>query len=213
MNKEEQTRRLLYAFTDVDDRFITEAAALPDTAGTNRKNKTLTFRKVLYFAAAAAACLTALLVGRQLVHIGNPTAVDSVPVIQDGNPVEEVGSMEEAAAITGFTLEISGADTAYTDESIVVYSGTMIEINFAARSGGNGYSIRKAAGSADISGDSNTYVEVRKEKINGHDVTIKGDGSHWSLAVWTSGGYSYAVSAQNNPMTLSEIMDIVSKTQ
>lgn len=151
--------------------------------------------------------------GRHFAHIENPSETDSVPAIQDGSPIEEVGSMEEAAAITGFTLETPGTDATYTDESIAVYSGTMIEAGFTAGSSEEGYSIRKAAGSEDISGDTSSYAEVRTEKINGYDVTLKGDSSLWSLAVWTSGGYSYAVSAQNSPVTLAQMTEIISRTK
>jgi len=49
------------------------------------------------------------------------------------------------------------------------------------------------AGSADISDDYNEYAEVGTIAVGEYEVTLKGDAGAVSTAIWTSGGYSYAV--------------------
>ena len=66
--------------------------------------------------------------------------------------------------------------------------------------------IRKATGDEDISGDYNIYSQV--ETVNG--VTLKGENGKVSLAVWNSGGYTYAVSVQK-AISQSDMLELTAK--
>lgn len=56
--------------------------------------------------------------------------------------------------------------------------------------------VRKAPGADDVSGDYNEYAETESVDVDGVSVTMKGEGGLVSLAVWTTGDYSYALSVE-----------------
>ena len=68
----------------------------------------------------------------------------------------------------------------------------MAEINYSDDS--NDATFRKAVGSDDISGDYNSYANVKICQNNGTSVTLKGTGEGYSLAIWQKDNYTYALS-------------------
>ena len=55
--------------------------------------------------------------------------------------------------------------------------------------------LRKLAGDADPSGDYSSYSDTLVLTRDGYCVTLSGEGSLYSLAVWQDGTYSYSISA------------------
>ena len=102
-------------------------------------------------------------------------------------------TLADAAKAAGFELAAPETVEGYSDErTIQVVDGGMIQVVYTDNSG-NRLFIRKQAGNADISGDFSTYAEVKSVTINGCEVTLKGNSGTVSTAIWTNGGYSYAV--------------------
>lgn len=111
-------------------------------------------------------------------------------------------------------MTVPPADDPDSGMSVAVYSGEMIEVAYTAVDDRNGgYVIRKAAGAKDISGDFTAYAETVRESVNGAEVTLKGDGENWSLAIWTKNGYAYAVGTQNAPMAREAILSLVEQIE
>ena len=127
-----------------------------------------------------------------------------------GRSIEEVASMQQATEITGFTMRIPEGKAPYTEKTISVIGGDMIEVAYSKEEPfAVGYSIRKARAEGDISGDYTEYTESKKVDFEGRKVTLKGEAGRYSLALWEENGFSYAVKAQEKPMTEEEILEIV----
>lgn len=83
----------------------------------------------------------------------------------------------------------------------------MIDISFKTEDYSEGYYIRKSLKEGDISGDFSDYKVVEIHIINGHNVTLKGDGKLWSVAAWNTDGYAYALGCQSHPMSMAELVE------
>ena len=123
---------------------------------------------------------------------------------------EEVASMQQATELTGFTMRIPEGKAPYTEKTISVIGEDMIEVAYSKEEpSAVGYSIRKARAEGDISGDYTEYTESKEVDSEGRKVTLKGEAGRYSLALWEENGFSYAVNAQEKPMTEEEILEIV----
>lgn len=154
------------------------------------------FRKVFMFAICAAAALMLAACGGTPAD-GSDTPENSSDTLTGGSdgdvgipdPFTEYQTLEEAEKEVQFTLELPQEAADYSGPVYRVSKETgLLEVIF--ENGGESITFRKAAGDEDISGDYNEYAQV--ETVDG--VTLKGENGMFSLAVWSSGGYTYAVS-------------------
>ncbi|WP_177214580.1 hypothetical protein [Anaeromicropila populeti] len=123
------------------------------------------------------------------------------------NPFTEVSTLAETRAMTGFEMEIPDTEKPYTKIVITVIDGNMIEVAYITEDDADrGYYIRKAEGAENVSGDANEYAQTEIEQVGDTDVTLKGEDSSWSVAAWSSDGYTYAIGCQNHPMTKEQIL-------
>lgn len=100
----------------------------------------------------------------------------------------------DAAQAAGFGLTAPGAANGSDSRVHRAVKEDLLEVIY--RKGGEETArIRKASGGGDISGDYTVYPQVSEVSVNGNQVTMSGSGDLVSLAVWTGGGYTYAVSA------------------
>ena len=187
---------LLKAFNDIDDTFLLEADGVID----NGKKRIVEFKRYLTIAGSVAALLAVA------VNFIRPHLIPGVEneQVQVANPMTECSSIEEASGITGFDMSVPDNISGNEISSILVYSGTMIEVNY----GDNACYIRKEAGDEDISGDYNVYGFTKTTNIGDVVVTIKGDGELAKLATWTCEGFSYALYIDKG-VTLEEIGEII----
>ena len=140
------------------------------------------------------ALFDALLGCEDAVRVEQGLVVIEPQKVQLADPFVPCENLEQAARLTGFTLELS-----HTPETVSVLDNTMIEANME-----NGICVRKAAGSEDISGDYNRYPESRT--VNG--VTLKGTGNAVSLAIWNTQGYTYSVSVRE-PVSQAQMLELI----
>jgi len=141
---------------------------------------------------------------------GGELKENSAGITAKGRSVEEVESMQQATELTGFTMRIPEGKTPYTEKTISVIGEDMIEVAYSKEEPfAVGYSIRKARAEGDISGDYTEYPDIREVDFEGRKVTLKGEAGTCSLALWEENGFSYAVQAQEKPMTEEEILEIV----
>lgn len=111
--------------------------------------------------------------------------------VQIANPFVEYDTLAEAAEAVGFELTVPDSVDGYGQRIIQVMSDTMLQVMYL--DGDTRLLVRKAAGAEDISGDYNTYAKTETVRINGSDVTLRGDDGQVSVATWTRDGYTYAV--------------------
>ena len=141
---------------------------------------------------------------------GGELKENSAGITAKGRSVEEVGSMQQATELTGFTMRIPEDKAPYTEKTISVIGEDMIEVAYSKEEPfAVGYSIRKARAEGDISGDYTEYTESKEVDSEGRKVTLKGEAGRCSLALWEENGFSYAVIAQEKSMTEEEILEIV----
>ena len=141
---------------------------------------------------------------------GGELKENSAGITAKGRSVEEVESMQQATELTGFTMRIPEGKAPYIEKTISVIGEDMIEVAYSKEEPfAVGYSIRKARAEGDISGDFTEYPDIREVNFEGRKVTLKGEAGTNSLALWEENGFSYAVQAQEKPMTEEEILEIV----
>lgn len=141
---------------------------------------------------------------------GGELKENSAGITAKGRSIEEVESMQQATELTGFTMRIPEGKAPYTEKTISVIGEDMIEVAYSKEEPfAVGYSIRKARAEGDISGDFTEYPDIREVNFEGRKVTLKGESETCSLALWEENGFSYAVKAQEKPMTEEEILEIV----
>lgn len=137
--------------------------------------------------------------------------------VQAINPFIDTKTLEEAQEIAGFELNVPRAEDPYTVLNYRAVEGSMLEIIYWDEKGTEGYRIRKAVGSEDISGDYSEYaLEKTVTLADGTKVTLRGDEEdQWSLAVWTmteaSGekeDYSFAICCREKTLTAEQITEM-----
>ena len=121
------------------------------------------------------------------------------PSIGMPNPFVTYGSTQEASKAVGFDVVVPNTVEGYTKGRIIQgvssSSLSMIQVLDEAADG-NTLCIRKARGTGDISGDSNTYSISKKVTVGARSVTLKGNGNdQFKVAIWTKDNYTYAVVA------------------
>lgn len=141
---------------------------------------------------------------------GGELKENSAGITAKGRSVEEVGSMQQATELTGFTMRIPEEKAPYTEKTISVIGEDMIAVAYSKEEPfAVGYSVRKARAEGDISGDFTEYPDIREVDFEGRKVKLKGEAGTCSLALWEENGFSYAVKAQEKSMTEEEILEIV----
>ena len=101
--------------------------------------------------------------------------------------------MAAPAQAAFFCLSVPGTVPGFQRGGIQVLNNEMIQVFFG--SGEDEILVRKAAGSADISGDYNVYAETGTLTAGQLEIAVKGSEGLVHVATWTDGGYSYAVDA------------------
>lgn len=119
---------------------------------------------------------------------------------QIANPWSEVDSISEAKAITGFDFTVPESIDGNSQSLVQVMNDELIEVRF-----GDDIIVRKSKGSEDNSGDFNSYDVVKEES----NLTVKGNGDTYNVAIWTSDGYSYSITSSNG-LSMEAITDAVS---
>ena len=119
---------------------------------------------------------------------------------QIANPWSEVDSISETKAITGFDFTVPESIDGNSQSLVQVMNDELIEVRF-----GDDIIVRKSKGSEDNSGSFNNYDTVKEEG----NLTVKGNGDTYNVAIWTSDGYSYSITSSNG-LSMEAITDAVS---
>ena len=113
--------------------------------------------------------------------------------VQIPNPFTEVADLSEAEELTGFGLTTVSEVEGYEQSSITVMNNEMIQVDYTK--GDEKVTVRKAAGSEDISGDYNVYKEEKEVTVGDLTVLLKGNDGVYMNATWQAEGYTYSVTA------------------
>lgn len=169
---------------------VLERVAREDTAP-SKVVRSPAWRKYL----PAAACFVLLLAGAaalpHLLEQPEPEPpVLTVPDIVEAASIEELSELVGFEVTADFSLPFEVKETVYSS-----YWNEMAQIQYTGEAQTATY--RQSLGTEDNSGDYNVYGDTAVIPVNGIDVTLKGSGGAYVLAVWTDGTYAYSLSVSS----------------
>jgi len=162
------------------------------TAAEEKTGKVIPFTRWRRIA-AVAACFAVLVIGGLALHSIRQQPQET-PVDVAGGGINELSSLEELESVYGFDIEemtylpFEAAETVCSD-----FFGEIAEVDYYS-AGNETVTFRKSAGTEDNSGIYEEFEQEISVEIGEWDVTLKGSGDEYSLAVWNDGTYSYSVS-------------------
>lgn len=127
------------------------------------------------------------------------------------NPFIEVGSLEEAEELAGFSLKTAEKVGDYGRQSISVMEGEMIQVLYQNDAGEEGLRVRKGLGEGDLSGDYNSYKLDEEVEQDGIKIRLRGDGPRIFAASWTKGAYSYAIDLSDAELDRENVLQLISE--
>ena len=127
------------------------------------------------------------------------------------NPFIEVGSLEEAEELAGFSLKTAEKVGNYERQSISVMEGEMIQVLYQNDAGEEGLRVRKGLGEGDLSGDYNSYKLDEEVEQDGIQIRLRGDGPRIFAASWTKGAYSYAIDLSDAELDRENVLQLISE--
>lgn len=110
---------------------------------------------------------------------------------QLANPFTQCDDMESAQEGAGFEMSAPESVSQSGAPVIRVMKGYLIELIYGESE--DEIRIRKALSADDISGDYSSYDDVSVFSVGEVEVTLKGSGGSYSVAVWTVGEYSFSI--------------------
>ncbi len=132
------------------------------------------------------------------------------------NPFVDFVSMEEAEKFAGFPISLPSTIDGYPTRVIQAVQNEMIQVLFfdkeTADEGAQVIMIRKAIGSADISGDYNDYQEVNTVTVDDKEITVKGNDGKIHVAIWNSGDHSYSITSDTG-VSIDTVSDWIRSVQ
>lgn len=126
------------------------------------------------------------------------------------NPFVEYQTLTEAEQAAGFTFKMPEQIDGYKQAAISVMDGKMQQVVY--EKGESQITLRKMAGTDDISGVYIDYAKKDQVTIDGHQTELRGDGTRVYVAVWNNGGYTYAVYVDAG-VTAAQMTTIVGSIQ
>ncbi len=126
------------------------------------------------------------------------------------NPFVEYGTLAEAEKAAGFAFKVPEQIDGYKQSYISVMDGKMQQVVY--EKGESQITLRKMAGTEDISGVYIDYAKKEQVTIGGHQTELRGDGTLVYVAVWNNGGYTYAVYADAG-VTAAQMTALVQSIQ
>lgn len=202
MTKQDRSMELLRNIGDVKEQYIADADS-------KKKVRKFTMKKSMY-AGMIAACLAVVVVAGGVVNYNKKSQEENVQI---PNPYIECQNLTDASEITGFDMSApdSYLDSASTE--IEAIEQDMIQIMYLDAEGNEIFRIRKATGTEDVSGDYNTYEQELNEEYDGMTVTLKGNADTYSVVTWNNGEFTYAIDAQDNPLTKEQVIELINLVQ
>lgn len=126
------------------------------------------------------------------------------------NPFVEYRTLADAEKAAGFTFKVPEQINGCKQSYISVMDGKMQQVVY--EKGESQVTLRKMAGTDDISGVYIDYAKKDQVAIGGHQTELRGDGTSVFVAVWNNGGYTYAVYADAG-VTAAQMTAIVESIQ
>ena len=215
-NKYQQAEEYIKLTPDMEQRILEKIRA-SRTAPVPQIQPQPPFPRRFPIPAALAACfalavLTLFLYPR--LKTGFPPGQSQQPPVQIASPIVESPDTSSLADALPFPLSLPAQlPEGYTLRSCSILNGEMAQLIYEKNGSQLTYRIteQKNAPGDDISGDYNQYTQTQILERPWGQLTMKGDGTAWSLLLWSRGGYTCSVSTQA-PLTESEAATLADST-
>mgnify|MGYP003376781240 CR=1 FL=1 len=211
-NKYQQAEEYIKLTPDMEQRILEKIRA-SRTAPVPQIQPQPPFPRRFPIPAALAACfalavLTLFLYPR--LKTGFPPGQSQQPPVQIASPIVEYPDTSSLAEALSLPAQLPEG---YTLRSCSILNGEMAQLIYEKNGSQLTYRIteQKNAPGDDISGDYNQYTQSQILERPWGQLTLKGDGTAWSLLLWSRGGYTCSVSTQA-PLTESEAAALVDST-
>lgn len=134
---------------------------------------------------------------------------DTTDIIGMPSPIKDFNTIEEAQKSLSFDTKVpENIPEKYKAVAFETISDKILQVVYS--DGKNEITYRTAQGTEDITGDYNKYAYTKKLKINGADVTIKGNGTKVYNVLYTKNDVTYSIFARQG-ISLSEIKTFLNK--
>ncbi len=119
---------------------------------------------------------------------------DGKSKVEIANPSVDVSTLDEAAKISGFTMNAPDSLSRYEGTTIQVIENDLIQVIYG-KLDHNVYFRKRVIsdGDTDISGDYNDYKNVEEKTFGDKDITVKGDDEQAHVIIWNDGNYCYSI--------------------
>lgn len=155
--------------------------------------------------AAIAACFAVLLIGAlTMPDILHPAQENPAASASDGSApmlgAQETVECQSAAELSkkiGFPItDLAVLPFEPADATYISSFGEIAEIDYAGADGQTA-AYRKSLGNDDNSGIYDTFPSTEQISVGDVSAAVKGDGTRFTLAVWTDGTYAYSIALSN----------------
>ena len=114
------------------------------------------------------------------------------------NPFTDNATLEEAEEYSGFSpmaelSQVLGFSVPEVKNIPFEVTSTVYTNGWNEFAQDEAVLFRKARGTDDISGDYNTYSDVKEVTVKEVSVTLKGDDGQYKLAIWQQDGFAYSL--------------------
>lgn len=170
--------------------------------------KVVTFSKHKKYL-SIAACFIILIVGSVIVHnVINLHGKPPVQVVPGVVSYKSVGELSDAIGFNAKEIQELPFDikaTTYTS-----YSGELAEIEYVGTKNTAIFRMAVSDKDEDISGNYDEFTSIERHLVNGYNVTIKGHGHQYTLAIWHEDGFSYALQF-GKPVSKQEMLSTLQR--
>lgn len=164
----------------------------------NRKNRKICWSGTAKKYLVAAACFVVLLVGIWIVpkifQPENELPDPDTGLLSPVSDIAECSSIEELSEKTGVEIaELSEFPFRLQSAKYYAYWGELAQIEYLGEDGET-VLYRKSKGEKDNSGDYNLYEVTAVVEMEDVNITLKGYGENYNLAIWQKDGYVSSLS-------------------
>ncbi len=132
------------------------------------------------------------------------------PIAQIPNPFITADTIDEAVKGSGIDAVFPDSIPGYDGKSITYIKGEFIQVIYGGEEK-NVYA-RKGVLTEDLSGDYNTYSDIKELELHDIKAELRGEKGMYSTAVWNTKTHSFALMF-SEPVDEETIRDIMSQMQ
>ena len=126
--------------------------------------------------------------------VGMPNPFTDNATLEEAEEYAGFSPMAELSQVLGFSVpEVKNIPFEVTSTVYTNGWNEFAQVEYQGKSQDEAVLFRKARRTDDISGDYNTYSDVKKVTVKEVSVTLKGDDGQYNQAIWQQDGFAYSL--------------------